>query len=136
MKLRPRIEPFLKPITTNVRDDVTLAQLNSPEFEFMQGIFHLAELWNYKDIIFSQDATTSKLLDDASDRLTAVMNEKWNQGRDLVWKLMHSGSNGDHILIQIKRSIYWCSILKAFFAIIWLSNIFCLVDDDKCSKVK
>lgn len=100
LALRPRIELFVAP-NLNVRDQVTLAQLTTPEFEFMQGIFRHAGLWDHRDEIFVQTPRTSKKLDEASERLTAVLNSKWNQGRDLRWKLTHTGSNGDHIVIEI-----------------------------------
>ena len=102
INLRPKVELFTSPVTTNLKDDVTLSQLTTPEYEFMRGVFHLAGLWEYRDIIFTQNPRTSKLLDEASERLTKVLNDKWNQGRDLEWKLNHSGTMGDHIIIQIK----------------------------------
>lgn len=102
INLRPKVELFSSPVTTNLKDSVTLSQLTTPEFEFMRGVFHLAGLWEYRNIIFTQNPRTSKLLDEASERLTKVLNDKWNQGRDLVWKLNHSGTMGDQIIVQIK----------------------------------
>jgi len=100
LKTRPRIELFT-PVTTNLKDDITLEQLITDPFEFMQGIFHLAGLWDEKDNIFTQDPRTSKLLDEASQRLTYVLNDKWNQGRDLRWRFTHAGTNGDHVILEI-----------------------------------
>jgi len=102
LDLVPKVEAFLQPIATNLKDDISLAQLTIPEFEFMQGIFHLAGLWDYRNELFVQNPRTSKLLDDASSELTRILNDRWNQGRDLEWKLQHAGTNGDHIVIQIK----------------------------------
>lgn len=98
LKIRPKIEAF-SPVATNLKDQVTLAELILPANEFMQGIFHLAGLWEHKDIIFTNNDRTARLLDDASKRLTQVLNDKWNQGRDLEWKLSNPGNS---ILIQIK----------------------------------
>jgi predicted ATP-dependent endonuclease of OLD family len=99
--LRPRIELFAPP-TTNLKDQVNLAELETPNFEFMQGIFRLAGIWDVRKDIFIQNDKTSKLLDEASKKLTNVLNTKWNQGRDLKWKLEHTGNNGDHIVIKIQ----------------------------------
>ncbi|MDP3947716.1 MAG: AAA family ATPase, partial [bacterium] len=44
LSLRPRIELFESP-TTNLRDQVNGPELETSEFEFMQGIFRLAGLW-------------------------------------------------------------------------------------------
>ncbi|KKQ25182.1 MAG: hypothetical protein US62_C0003G0011 [Candidatus Woesebacteria bacterium GW2011_GWA1_37_8] len=101
LQLRPRIELFTPP-TTNLVDKVTLADLDTPAFEFMQGIFRLAEIWDNKQDLFKQDDKTSKALDDASKKLTSILNDKWNQGKDLEWKFEHTGTEGDHIIIKIK----------------------------------
>ena len=101
LALRPRIELFEAP-KTNLKDEVSLAELSTDKFEFMQGIFILAGIWDKRDIIFTSTDITSKLLDGASLRLTEVLNEKWNQGKDLTWKLKHTGTNGDHIKIEIE----------------------------------
>lgn len=100
LKLRPRIELFVLP-STNLKDQVSLAELEKAEFEFMQGIFRLAGLWDLRKEIFKQDGKTSKLLAEGSEKLTEVLNDKWNQGKELKWKLTHSGTNGDHITIEI-----------------------------------
>ncbi len=101
LQLRPRIELFAPP-TANLRDQVNLGQLETLEFEFMQGIFRLAGIWDVRKDIFVQNDKTSKLLDEASLKLTEVLNTKWNQGRDLKWKIEHTGTNGDHIAIKIQ----------------------------------
>lgn len=101
LALRPRVELFESP-SGNVVDQITLAQLEDPQYEFMQGIFRLAGIWDNRSTIFSQNASTSKQLDEASKRLTAILNDKWNQGKDLSWQLKHTGTNGDTILIEIQ----------------------------------
>lgn len=101
LQLRPRIELFVSP-TTNLTDQITLSQLAQPQNEFMQGIFRLAGIWDKRNEIFSQNDKTSKLLDESSKILTQVLNDKWNQGKDLEWKLEHTGTNGDTIIIKIK----------------------------------
>ena len=103
LKLRPRIESFFTPLTTNLKDQITLAELNNKESEVMQGIFHLAGLWEYRDILFNQNDKTTRILSDASQELTSILNDKWNQGKNLKWRLVHSGTNGDHITIQIQE---------------------------------
>ena len=100
LALRPRVELFQAP-STNFVDKVNKTQLVTAEFEFMQGIFRLAGIWDERETIFAQNERTSRLLDEASQLLTKVLNDTWKQGKDLKWKLEHTGTNGDHIVIQI-----------------------------------
>ncbi len=101
LALRPRVELFEAP-KTNLVDRVNLTQLETKEFEFMQGIFRLAGLWEDRKTLFVENDKTSKLLNEASNRLTKILNNNWNQGKDLTWKLIHVGTNGDHIEIKIQ----------------------------------
>ena len=101
LKLLPRVELFIPP-TNNLVDQVNQAQLETSEYEFMQGIFRLAGIWDARATIFSQTDQTSKILDEASTRLTKILNDQWNQGKDLRWKLEHTGTNGDQIVIKIQ----------------------------------
>src|SRR3989344_6765249 len=101
LAMRPRIELFVPP-TTNLIDQVNLSQLDQPDFEFMQGIFRIAGIWDIRKTIFAQNDTNSKILAQASETLTSVLNDKWNQGKSLKWKLEHTGNNGDHIVIRIQ----------------------------------
>ena len=101
-KLRPRIESFYTPLNTNLKDQITISELNNKDSEVMQGIFHLAGIWENRDNLFVQNDITTRILSDASQRLTYILNEKWNQGKNLKWNLIHSGTNGDHITIQIQ----------------------------------
>lgn len=101
LRLRPRVELFESP-SGNVIDQVTRAELETPAFEFMQGIFRLAGLWQHRDNIFSQNDTTSKQLKEASTALTKILNDQWNQGKDLKWIFEHTGTNGDTIVIKIE----------------------------------
>jgi predicted ATP-dependent endonuclease of OLD family len=101
LRYRPIVELFEAP-KTNLVDRVNLDQLAMPQFEFMQGIFILAGLWEIRDKVFVENDKTSKLLNEASSRLTTILNDKWNQGKNLKWKLIHVGNNGDHIEIKIQ----------------------------------
>jgi predicted ATP-dependent endonuclease of OLD family len=98
--LKPRVELFTPP-SIELKDETTLAELKSDKnFEFMQGIFRLAEIWDDREKIFTVTDQTSRQLDEASARLTTVLNTTYNQGKDLVWKLKHS--TGDKIKIEIQ----------------------------------
>jgi predicted ATP-dependent endonuclease of OLD family len=101
LALRPRVELFESP-SGNVVDEVTRLQLETPVCEFMQGIFRLAGLWDSRDQIFAQNDTTSKQLKKASAALTKILNDQWNQGKDLKWIFEHTGTNGDTIVIKIE----------------------------------
>lgn len=101
LSMRPRVELFQSP-SANLIDQVNLTQLETADYEFMQGLFRLAGLWDDRKTIFAQNDKTSKMLDEASRRLTQILNDKWNQGKDLQWKLEHTGTNGDHIVIKIQ----------------------------------
>jgi predicted ATP-dependent endonuclease of OLD family len=101
LALRPRVELFESP-GGNVIDQVNRAELETPSFEFMQGIFRLAGLWDSRDQIFVQNDTTSKQLKEASEALTKILNDQWNQGKDLKWIFEHTGTNGDTIVIKIE----------------------------------
>jgi predicted ATP-dependent endonuclease of OLD family len=101
LALRPRVELF-DPPSGSLVDQVTLPQLDTPAFEFMQGIFRLAGLWETRDLVFVQNDTTSRQLKEASDALTTILNDQWNQGKDLKWIFEHTGTNGDTIVIKIE----------------------------------
>jgi predicted ATP-dependent endonuclease of OLD family len=68
----------------------------------MQGIFRLAGLWEKRETIFNQNDMTSRQLATASTTLTRILNDQWNQGRELKWKFEHTGTNGDTIIIKIE----------------------------------
>lgn len=101
LALLPRVELFDAPSGSLV-DQVTLPQLDTPPFEFMQGIFRLSGLWEIRDTVFVQNDTTSRQLKEASDALTKILNDQWNQGKDLKWIFEHTGTNGDTIVIKIE----------------------------------
>lgn len=101
LKSRPRVELFL-PLSSKIKDTITLAELNAPDNEFMQGIFRKAGLWEYKDKLFTQTQKTSKQLADGSKLLTQQIRKEWEQGRELSFKLNHSGTNGNTISLQIQ----------------------------------
>ena len=99
--MRPRVELFEAP-KNNLIDKVTREQLTTAPFEFMQGIFMLAGIWEKRDSIFSESDVNLRLLDEASVRLNDVIKDKWNQGNDLIWKLKHTGTNGNIIEIKLQ----------------------------------
>lgn len=101
LALRPRVELFESP-SGNVIDQVDRAKLETPQFEFMQGIFRLAGLWEFRDQVFAQNDTTSRKLKEASTTLTKILNDSWNQGKELTWIFEHTGVNGDNIVIKIE----------------------------------
>ncbi len=101
LNLRPRVELFVPP-TTNFLDKVSEKDLETPDYEFMQGLFRLAGIWDIRTKMFVQNEETSKVLAEASVKLTQILNDQWNQGKDLGWKLQHTGTNGDHIAIMIQ----------------------------------
>ena len=101
LALRPRVEVFEAP-TQNVVDQVTRNELETPAFEFMQGIFRFAGLWESRDTIFTNNDKTSRQLAEASEKLTNILIDQWNQGKSLKWFFNHTGSNGDTIRIQIQ----------------------------------
>src|SRR6185437_9230882 len=39
---------------------------------------------------------------EASEKLTNILNDQWNQGKNLKWIFDHTGTNGDTIRIQIQ----------------------------------
>lgn len=97
---RPRIELFSN--QPKILDEVTRAQLETPEFEFMKGIFMKAGLWEDRATIFTQDETTSRKLEEASERLTEVLQREWEQGAKLAWRFVHSGTAGSTIQLLVK----------------------------------
>ena len=101
LKMRPRVELFEAPMN-NVVDKITLEDLQKPEFEFMQGVFRLAGVWDERNELFQYNPQNSKRLDEASVKLTNILNKKWNQGKNLIWKLKHTGTNGNEITIEIQ----------------------------------
>ncbi len=101
LKSRPRVE--LCEARPKLSDEVTLAQLESPEFEFMKGLFLKAGLWEKRAEVFTQNLQTSLELDEASLRLTRTLQAEWEQGRDLSWKFQHAGARpgGGEPTIQV-----------------------------------
>ncbi|HRN97533.1 MAG TPA: AAA family ATPase [Candidatus Saccharibacteria bacterium] len=100
IRLRPRVELF-EPPKIELKDETTLKELTeSKDFEFMQGIFRLAGIWDKRNEIFVANDQNSRALDEASERLTKVLNSTWNQGKDLKWHLKHLGTNKIAIKIE------------------------------------
>ncbi len=92
LKARPRVE--FAEARPRISDEVTLTQLESPEFEFMKGLLLKAGLWERRTEIFAQTLQTSLELDEASARLTRTLQSEWEQGKDLSWKFQHAGGHG------------------------------------------
>lgn len=100
LRMRPRVELFNA--LSKISDEVEAFQLEEPEFEFMQGILKKANLWDKRDRIFEQSNWSSRQLAEASERLTKVFREEWEQGKELEWRLEHGGNQGSVIHVRIK----------------------------------
>lgn len=100
LKLRPRVELFKG--TTKILDSITLAELEQPQNEFMQGIFRKAEVWDDRSTLFEINPRTQKRLADASQVLTNRIREEWQQGQDLMFILGHAGNEGNKINLSIQ----------------------------------
>jgi 5S rRNA maturation endonuclease (ribonuclease M5) len=82
-------------------DAVTLADLDDPEQEFMQGVFRYAAMWDGHETLFRQDPATTRRLERASADFTRKIHEEWRQGENLEFKFQHAGKNGDQIELLI-----------------------------------
>ncbi len=100
LSLLPKVELFKTP-DIGIKDSVSLAELTTTDYEFMQGIFRLAGIWDQKDSLFTQNNKTQKVLDTASTELTKRLNSDWQQGRNLKWMFSPGGNAGDRIIISI-----------------------------------
>ena len=83
-------------------DRVELSQFDLPEFEFMRGIFMKGGLWETRAKLFTQSARSSRQLREGSLRLTRVLREEWEQGKELEWIFEHGGTNGSVINLRIQ----------------------------------
>ena len=85
----PRVELF-KTLTGELQDSVSMGQLLTDEFEFMQGLFfyagvdpaHAGSLFEHNDETERQIQNASKMLDENLRRL-------WGQGTQLTFSLAH-----------------------------------------------
>lgn len=100
LKARPRVE--LCETRPKIADEVTLAQLETPDFEFMKGLFLKAGLWEKRAEIFTQNLQTSLALDEASLRLTRTLQSEWEQGKELAWKFQHASGKEPTIQLLIR----------------------------------
>jgi predicted ATP-dependent endonuclease of OLD family len=99
LKMRPRVELF--GVSAKIADQVQLTQLDTPQFEFMKGLFLKAGLWEDRAAVFTQTPKTERMLDAASTRLTQVLRAEWEQGKNLRWKFSHaSAGNAIQLLIE------------------------------------
>jgi len=99
LTLKPRIELF-RPID-QLMDSVTLAELESSEQEFMQGVFRYADLWDDRAELFTQTPATSRRLEQASRQFTTKIRDEWKQGENLVFTFQHAGQEGNRIQLMI-----------------------------------
>jgi hypothetical protein len=100
LKMRPRVELFTP--AEQLMDIITLAQLEQPEQEFMQGIFRYAGIWDERATLFRQGPKTEHRLMLASETFTEKIRKEWQQGEGLSFKLSHTGQNGDQIQLFIQ----------------------------------
>jgi predicted ATPase/5S rRNA maturation endonuclease (ribonuclease M5) len=98
-KCIPRVELF-KPVD-QIMDAVTLAELEDPNQEFMQGVFRYAGIWDGHETLFRQDPATTRRLERASTDFTRKIHEEWKQGENLEFKFQHAGKSGDQIELLI-----------------------------------
>ena len=96
----PRIELFTP--VAQLMDTVTLAQLEQPEQEFMQGIFRYAGIWEGHAKLFKQDPATARRLERASEAFTTRIRGEWKQGENLSFRFQHAGQNGNQIELLIR----------------------------------
>ena len=96
----PRIELFAP--VAQLMDTVTLAQLEQPEQEFMQGIFRYASIWEGHAKLFKQDPATARRLEQASETFTTRIRGEWKQGENLSFRFQHAGQNGNQIELLIR----------------------------------
>jgi predicted ATPase len=89
----PRVELF-KAFSGELQDSVTAAEIQSPESEFLQGIFFYAGI-NPLDCadLFHPDDETERTLEVASKELDEELRRLWAQGvdLDLHFQLRHRG---------------------------------------------
>lgn len=88
LEKRPKVELF-KPADVSFIDTVSAAQIEDPKYEVMKGIFILAEIWDKRTTIFTQNPTTEKQLETASEILTDKLQKQWIQGEKHKWRLLH-----------------------------------------------
>jgi predicted ATPase len=100
LKRVPRIELFAP--VAQLMDVVTLAELDNPAQEFMQGIFRYAGIWDQHATLFHQDPATGRKLERASERFTEKIRAEWKQGENLSFRFQHAGQNGNQIELLIR----------------------------------
>lgn len=91
----PRVEIF-NPTSSSIQDSTRQHEIQTEEFEFMQGIFYSAGLDPLNsDSLFQQNEETERTLDEASIRLESHLRELWGQGAELgiKFELRHKGDS-------------------------------------------
>ena len=97
---RPRVELF--ETIDQLMDVVSLAQLEDPKQEFMQGIFRYAGIWDERKTLFSQNPATARRLEKASEDFTRRIRDEWKQGDNLTFRFQHCGQNGNQVELMIR----------------------------------
>jgi predicted ATP-dependent endonuclease of OLD family len=89
----PRVELF-KGLVGNLQDSATAKQINTDEFEFMQGVFFRAEIDpRTSEKLFTQSDVTMRTLDDSNQSLNESLRKIWAQGTNLQFELRHKGDS-------------------------------------------
>jgi predicted ATP-dependent endonuclease of OLD family len=90
---RPRVELF-RAMTGSLQDAATADDIETDEFEFLQGVFFYAGL-DPRDCskVFTRTDRTIRELQNASRTLDKNLRELWGQGTDLHFHLSHKGSD-------------------------------------------
>jgi predicted ATP-dependent endonuclease of OLD family len=88
----PRVEIF-KAMTGTLQDAATAADIETDDYEFLQGVFFYAGL-DPRDCskVFTRTDKTIRELQNASKTLDTNLRQLWGQGTDLHFHLSHKGS--------------------------------------------
>jgi predicted ATP-dependent endonuclease of OLD family len=87
---------LFEPPSRPLPDAATATEIESLEFEFLQGVFELSGLTPIPPPpLFAQNPKTVRKLQNASNRLNTEIQKEWTQGRDLglTFRLLHHGSD-------------------------------------------
>jgi predicted ATP-dependent endonuclease of OLD family len=89
---KPRVELF-KAMTGTLQDAATATDIETDEFEFLQGVFFYAGL-DPRDCakVFTRTDKTIRDLQNASKTLDRNLRQLWGQGTDLHFHLSHKGN--------------------------------------------
>jgi hypothetical protein len=92
LKLLPKVIFFTPDSLKQLPDTVDVGALQSNEV--MQGVFRIAGIWDQREsLLANNDRIHEDVLRDASETLTARIQENWTQGKDLKFWLGYVGNN-------------------------------------------